>query len=640
MKRSERVSRYLAYAYEIVKDNDNKEVYNRFYDFLIENRADMDFISEEMYANFNIEIEDVIAHKNDMIMDVVKGFYSAIRFYMLSGDVNEEEEMVVNFIDAQEFTFVDIVQYFIHPEKESIAKIMIEIYCILMTQSNNFVNQVTEYNNNNPTDFLEEVNETIKYLDIIDEMADVYGSAFDDKTTDELDKEANSVDDYDSDEEDYLEEEEEVFVSEKVGETVQHFLQILVNNYGDLQSEKMNKFLGYYLSLAYPLFLDQKEMKMPEAYYEKNKEILDLLEADDLSFEDILNNFYEDEEYLFAAIELVSQSYLESEGQDFDARYRYEDIDEKGIIKKLDPSYIYDEYEEATETVDSKNIEINGSIIDTMDMIITKLKIDYPEDYQKIIYKFLLIDRSYDGIFYEFDIEDNSINQYKFLMMRMFARKYYEYISSKNLKELDGRERKIYSFLKEMPISVESILESFHRYGEEYIDIYFKLSFRSELAEKNIIRNFNSVTRKRLVEIDPLVLCDSSYYKALMVGNLFIILEENGVNVVIKHLTELATKNPNKCRELISELLIELYYKLKNSNSKIDIDNIFLEYLENNNYDLNFYMNDLINAQEFLKELLTRYLEFKKEEEFPRQTEDIRRDEMFDGQIKSKVFYK
>jgi hypothetical protein len=628
MKRSNRVKTYLSYAYNIVGESEDRTVFDLFYEFLTDNRTDKDVISEEMISKYDIDLEDIVNHKDDMILEIIKGFYLYMNFCMALDEINNEEKKLIDYLEKENFDYERVVLYFRNPQNLAEAKLMIEDYCMYRTQSDEYRRKVEEYNEHNKTPFLEEINMEIRYADVIDEIADVYQEVFA-KTTDELDFEADEEEYTGEGEDEYTDEE----LDEKIEETVTKACEILIENFRETNSPEMNEFLGYYLSLMYAIFCERKEMKVLLA---EDIEIMNILEEENYSLEDILQYFYNDPYKLFAAIESVSDEYNISEGLYYDFRYCY---DSKEIFNKLDPRYTYASQKDSLKheekySFSEEPIIIIGSLVETMDMIIAGIKMRNPKDYKEKLYEFLVVSSDNDGILYEFDIEDKFTPQIKFCMMRMLARKFYEYNYSRDRNfETDYA----YEQLMFLQLKANSIIENFHEFGLGYIETYFKMENMSDLAEKELIRRLDMDTRRDLVRLDPSVIADSLYYKSLMVGRLYILLEENGVEAVINALEYQYDINPDRCIEFISELLIELYHKLKNSENKIDIDEMFLKYLEGNSWSLSNYVDDLMKAKQFLKELLKRYLELQKKIEYPRLTTDIINDKVFDEKIKIKV---
>lgn len=640
MKRSKAVKNYLKYAYVVAKSDDEQEVFDKIFEFLIENRTEFDFMAEEISINFDIDVEELMARKNDMIIEIIKDYYSYIRYCMLTDDVNDMEETIIKLFDSKRFTYSDILFYFMDPDNEYVAKRIVETYCFYTEKGNDFIKQVDIYNVTNPTPFLNEIDIMKKRIDVIDEIAEVFDKAFA-KTTDELDKEADeeNLDDEEVQGEERLYEEEyyqgiddREDIAEKIDEISEKFMEILTKTYGDFYSEEMNSFLGYYISLIYPILLERKE---GDYLLDRDRELLELLEAEDMPLEAILNYFYEDKYNMFAVIELISREYIASLGREYDNRPGYENQDENQLLIKLDPMYIYYIPENEHEQNNKTEMYMENITLKIMDIIIERLKLENPNDYQRIIYIFLLAEDEYDKIFLEYGIEKESINGFKFQMIRMFIRKFYEYINSQKAQTTDLQ---IGNQLDGIQINFKTIIENFHRYGEIYIDAYFKLSRMSSITRKGAIRAFPNNIRKRLVELDPNVLVDPIYYQALSVGNLFILLEEHGVDLTCKYLIEISVIKINKCRELISELLIELYNKINNTEEKIDIDNVFLKYIEGNSYVLEDYTTDLINAPLLLKEFLARYLDFIKQDEYPIPIDSIKNNDIFDEKIKTKIF--
>lgn len=636
MKRSKAVKNYLKYAYVVAKSDDEQEVFDKLFEFLIENRTEFDFMAEEMSINFDIDVEEIMARKNDMIIEIIKDYYSYIRYCMLTDDVNDMEETIIKLFDSKRFTYSYILFYFMDPDNEYVAKRIVETYCFYIEKGNDFIKQVDIYNISNPTIFLNEIDIMKKRIDVIDEIAEEFDKAFA-KTTDELDKEADEVNGEEVQEEGLYEEryyqdlDGREDTMEKIDEISEKLMEILTKNYGDFYSEEMNSFLGYYISLIYPILLERKE---GDYLSDRDRELLELLEAEDMPLEAILNYFYEDKYNMFAVIELISREYIASLGQEYDNRPGYENQDENQLLIKLDPMYIYyipDEHKQNNKI----EMHMENITLKIMETIIEKLKAENPDDYQRVIYIFLLTEDKYDKIFLEYDIEKEYINSFKMQMIRMFIRKFYEYINS---QKVQTRDLQIGNQLNGIQINLKTFIENFHKYGEIYIDAYFKLSRMSSITRKGAIRAFPNNIRKRLIELDPNVLVDPIYYQALSVGNLFILLEEHGVDLTCKYLIEISIIKTNKCRELISELLIGLYNKIKNNEEKSDIDNVFLKYIEGNSYTLEDYTADLINAPLLLKEFLARYLDFMKQEEYPIPIDSIKNNDIFNEKIKTKIF--
>lgn len=600
MDRVKRVTYFIELFYELYGELPNEELVESFYDFLVDN-GDKKAVNV-MADHCNMSVEDIEAHRDDMMLDIILNYYKFIRCCHSENQVNDKEKEMLKRFDDGEFEAVDLVFYFTMEENKEQVKEMINQYCIFKTQKREITSSVDEYNMEHPTSFLEKLNKHIDYVNTCDAIAKIYNDTVDEHVEDDDEDEDDYEDDYDSEYDDdsdiaLIDDDDEY--EEWALDMANQVLLFIHSKYP--QAEEFNAFIRYYISLIYATLLVQREEKL---LTKQNAEVLKAIESKSATVESIIAVFQKSDNF-FMGIELVSQEYTDTKGELFDLRYQFDDEKTGNIFKMLDPRYtVKSEVPERTPFI------VIGTIIDKIDEVLMHFKLKYPDNYEDRLYEFLLSEFCPDdGILYEHDIEEQFYVTFKLFTIRYVARKFYESTASREIIDLTMGESHLFQALSFADKSTTNMIKIFYDGGISFLHAYFDLANERESVEKDLIRRINDRNEMAtLGQIDPLCVVDEIVHKALNQGTLYSILEEEGISATIQYLKLIEEKKPVECENNIGELLTEVYDILKKKKDLDETETVLLKYIENTSWSVREYKNDLFMNEQLLMVLLTKYL--------------------------------
>ena len=600
MDRVKRVTYFIEQFYELHKNLSNEELAETFYDFLVSKEDDAACTIADYCS---MSIEDIDAHKEDMMLDIMLNYYKFIRCYDTENKISEKEKELLKRFDDEEFEAIDLVYYFAMEENKEQIKEMINQYCIFKTQGSGLISSVDEYNAQHPTPFLSNLTRHIDYVNTCDAIAKMYNDTVNEHMDDDDFEDVNDFEDEEvccgttvlDDEYDYEFEDWAINLAADV-------LAFIQSKYHT--AKEFESFVRYYISLIYATLLVQREERLVT---EQIEELLKAIERRGATAESIMALFQKNDNF-FLGIELVSQEYADTKGTLFDLRHQFEDEKSNRIFKMLDPSYPLKT--EEPEQKDNAPFVVIGSLIDKMDEVLLHFKLRYPDDFEDKIYVFLLSEFCPDdGILYEHDIDEKSNITFKLLTIRYLARKFYEYHASREIIDLTMGESYLFQALAFADKSTENMIKLFYDGGIAFLHAYFDLMDEPERVEKNLIRSIiDRKEMKTMVKIDPLCILDELIHKTVNQGPLYTILEEDGVGETVNYLRIIEVKRPLECEDNIGELLTEVYDILKRKKDLEDTDEILLKYIENDSWTSREYKKDLMINEQLLRVLLSRYL--------------------------------
>jgi len=584
--------------YEMFEDLNEKEAIDNIYAFLLE-------IDEESTLELSGQTEimdvEIVARKEDMLLTIMLTYYKDVIYNANERGIRKEEKEILEFLGAG-IDSIDVVEYFkANPEE---GKKVIGRYFLYAHNTDEYKETVEKYSLNNPTPFVINLSRDLEYLNFCDDIAEIYEDVLDEFSEDDCNEcecDLNEECEYCEWNEDDYEKHALAFDEKVLPEITDRVIGYIKSK---LQvPEKINDFLKYYVSLTYSLL----------TYYER--EIIVSIEErrflrkinECTSLEEIMELF-EDKETFAKAVGTVSLEYLATYGSCFDFRYSFDEPKTGRILKLLDPEYEYYEDERNKEQV--SGILRDWNVGEKIEEILAYLQQKYPEDYIEKAYDFFTCSTEDDNnILHEYDIEETDKEHLAFIATGYLSRQFYEYHFGREANELTDKEAYIYGRLLSNDKDSLKLIRTFFEGGHEIINVHYRIAKEREFFEKQLIRDVIYDGKGReLLKLDPYFFAHELTKKAVMEGDFYSILEENGVDETIKYMHKIEEKIPYECNKNCNELLMNIYLFLKNKKELNDTDEIILNYIEKNSWSIEDYKNDLLCSEPLLRALLEGYL--------------------------------
>ena len=208
-------------------------------------------------------------------------------------------------------------------------------------------------------------------------------------------------------------------------------------------------------------------------------------------------------------------------------------------------------------------------------------------------------------------------------MIRYFSRKFIEAVSSEEMKATSTNEYAAFEMLLSDDLDQKTFLNAFMRYGISILKGYEKILGKTISEEKLAIKNlFASGLGNKIFRIDPGMLSDSLYYRALNDTPLFKYVEQHGIEQTIKYLIGLAQDDYAQYEDYMKEVIAAIYCHLKDVPQLDSTEYVVKSLIDSENDDLNNYFKVLVQNESLMHCLLSKYYEIETMEDYPKPIED------------------
>lgn len=638
LSRIEIASDLLDEAYALSEDNGGKQI-ETIYKFLVSSKDDASGIDESLCSHHNLTKKLLKVYKKDSWLIVLLDSYEYLRYLDVTVSISDEELQILTELDSLNFTFTDIYDYFYNVANKEKIKTLLVRYYEYIGKGNDFTKSCRDYNFDNQTAFRNALTDYVGNVEAMDFMCAIFDQ-LDEKYQSQINavvtgEEEPELDDEEFDDEEmpeeYLEDPDEfdeegyqAAIDEMFDEHEEAVEQIMVNfktelfdkiiswleDYFDDKFESDN-FIGFFISYVYRTILDNKKNGR---LFKEEESLLKLLENPDANFGLLVETFYDNSEFVFVSLDIFTKRYYKSHMDVLTMRDVTTDVAENNQIAMLDEHYPYKK-----EVLDAKLI--SSPLYEMYDMVFMKYKLDYPGDYLERLYSLLMDDTSFEPVFYELDIEGD-LTYHRIMMIRYFTRRFVEMIQIKRLG-VEKEEMFAYVDLEIEKISLVGIIKNFSKNGIQILKGYEFILSQTESELKNHIRSLDKkVELKRLLQIDPLIIGESTYYRAFNDTELYRYIEQNGIEKTVQYLIDLSKNDYESAREHINELMVSIYSVAKEKETLDTLEQMIALVYEVESSDVELYVRTALNDPTVLYQLISKYYENEKEEEFPTKYED------------------
>ena len=465
---------------------------------------------------------------------------------------------------------------------------------------------------------------------LFDELDDKYqkqiNAAITGESLDEESEESYEEDlEEDYSEEDFNEEEYQAAIDEMMADHEELVHQVLQNFSVDLHNKLMDwledyfedkfesdNFLGFLLSYLYKMLLDAKangKLTKDEGA------LLKLFELPDANAENLIQSFYDSENYAFTVMDTFSRHYFEAHT---DILMMRDSIRELMPISKISS---LDEHYPGSKMVGEVTLRAS-EIYELCDMVFMKYKLDYPADYIENLYVMLTNTTDFEPVFYELDMDEDAM-YCRIILIRYFCRVFIENIFNKDMNQTSVDEYRAFHQLMEQAPTNINIFKTFKTFGIEILELYEKtLNFKIANEKKNIRAAQKADILKTMALVDPMIIGDSTFYRALTDSKLYQYLEQNGLEQTSLMLYTLSLEDYNEARELLNEILVSIYMHAVEKKEKDSIEQAVISVFDVKSCDAEQFIKTSLSEISLLFELLEHYLTNEKDEDYPMKFEE------------------
>ena len=626
-------------AYELSIGDNKTDQIEVLYNFLVSSEEDSTDIEKTLCSSHGLTKELLRVYKRDSWLLVLLDSYEYLRYLDVTTSITDDELQILTELDGLNFTFTNIYSYFSSPTTKEKIKLLLKRYYEYIGKGNEFTKSCRDYNYDNQTPFRNALTDYVGNVEamdflcaIFDQLDEKYQAQINETITGESEPEFDSEEefpedfdeDYPLDEEYFDEEEYNSAVDEMFDEHEEVVEQIMANFKTELFDKvitwmedyfedkfESDNFIGFFLSFVYRTILNNKNTGR---LFKEEESLLKLFESSDDNYGLLIETFYDNREFIFVALDIFTKNYYKKHMDILTLRDDCDNDIEKQKIASLDEHYPFSK--------SITNIQlISSPLYESYDMIFMKYKIDYPDDYLDRIYSFLMNDTSFEPIFYELDVEGD-LNYHRILMIRYFTRRFVEMIQIKKLS-VNQEEMFAYSELSMQGLELINIIKNFSKNGITILKGYEFILGKTDAELKAHIRSFDKMVElKRVFQIDPMILGDSIYYRALNDSELYRYLEVNGIEKTVQYLLSMVNSDYEIVREFINEIMVSIYTSAKEKEIADSIEQTIMLVYEVESSDVELYIKTVLSDSSLLYQLLVKYYEIEKEEEFPAKYED------------------
>ncbi len=633
LSRIEISNRILLELYNKYSHLEDGELSDLFYSFLVSEKETSDLLTKETCGNYDIDEEQLLIYKKDIILEILSVGYGYLRYVRTGCKLPDIEEEIISDLETLSFSVEPLIQYFKNPAHAKKMKELLVDYFVYQTQCDDFRNDCQQYLFNEVPEFYERTQKLIDYVEIMDVIAMIHDEVirkyesgdydeyelFDDSEEGDLeddepdyeDSQEGNVLEMDPDEYD-LEDEEDPYEFMIQMRILEHEKQEIYTKVIDfleqhfLDKFDMDDFVGYFMSYVYAFLLKERQ-EGPMTI--EDEEMLKLLTQKKLSFVLVVDSFYASKDYVFNSVDLFAQEYYGAKGDIFAIR--------ESFASKVDNDRfnLLDSYYEGPDP-DYEIVYIGSPIAEAFHSILLEIYKRNPEDYVGEIWQ-LLRDPDFDcSIFKQYGFDLQYLEYYRVLMMRFLARKYVELVGFKPISSFNLEELYIYQGLMHIDVTPNNMKTLFDMGYYLIIPAYYELLEKSIPHEKCIIRRLRSNgLLSRIARLDPSSITESTYRKALQESEFYSILEINGEQTTISYLKHLAKTELDTAMDYLKELLVSDYYYAKEENLTDPLSLSIFKLIDGDG-DINEYLRQLLQNEELLKEMLSRYLAMESKTEY------------------------
>ena len=636
LSRIEIASDLLDEAYALsegVKKNNQIDV---IYKFLINHSNDLSGIDESLCSHHNLTKELLRVYKKDSWLLVLLDSYEYLRYLDVTESITDLELQILTELDSLKFTFTNIYSYFMDEFNCDKIRVLLTRYYEYLSKGNDFAKSCRDYNFDNQTNFRNALTayvgniEALDFISMIfDELDEKYQSQINQAITGEEAEEEFDEEDFEEltefedpdefDEEGYQDAIDEMFDEheEAVEQIMLNFKNELYTRVNDWFEEhfddkfECDEFIGFLISYVYMIILNNKENGR---LFKEEEALLKLIEGKESTAPLLIESFYDNKEYIFVMLDTLTKYYYKKH---MDILKLRDEIEDSSVLDKIG---ILDEYYPITKTTLEYKI-VSTELYEYYDMLFMKYKLEYPKDYLEQFYLALIGEKSLDADFYELDI-DGDITWHRVAMIRYFTRKFFEKVY---IEPLGVTEEEMNTFLNlnKDEINLTDIIRNFMNHGIVILKGYENTLKQTDVELKNSIRSFEKMVQvRRLIQIDPMLIGESTYYRALNDSELYQYLENNGIEKTVQYLFELGQTNYEEAREFVNEIMVTIYSAVYEKNEIDSLEQTIKLLFEIESGDIEGYTKVVLSDTSLLYQLLSKYYEIEKTEEFPKKYED------------------
>ena len=609
--------------------------YDRIYKFLIGDYATIKY-DEILCKNHKLGQKLLDTYKKDSWLLILLDAYEYLVAIGEKQELTLEQQSLLTKLDSLEFNFTNLYSFFTSPENKNEIVNGIKLYYEYWAKGNDFVKQCRDYVFDNQTEFRNKLTayvSNIEAMDFISAIFDDLDSEYQQKIDDivnGISSDEFDVDEYEEDEyeeisdEEFDEDEYNAAVDEMFSENEEELEQHLANFKTELHTKIMDfledylddkfecdEFIGFFMSFVYEILLTNKQKGKS---HKEEEQLLKLFTNDNFSSALIIESFYDNPDYVFAALDTFCRYYYQNDCDILTLRDNVSYSMERTQINKLDEHFPCGKKVENIKLIANPFYEI-------YDMVYLKFKLTYPDDYAERMYN-SLVTQNIDGIFYEFDLEDD-INYHRLMMIRYFSRKFIEAVSVVKMNSIPLEQYEAFALLLGGDIDTKEVFKIFMIHGVSIISGYNYLLDKTISEEKQIVKRiYERGFGDNLFKVDPGMISDSLYYRALNDTPLFKYVEANGVQQSIKYLIELSKSDYEQYADYMKEIIASIYCNLKELLELDSVDKVVQAVIESSGLDLDDYFKSLINNESMMYQLLMKYYENETFDDYPKPIED------------------
>ncbi len=627
MSRIEIEKNILEQIQEWYSDLSREDLTNLFYSFLTFDEETVDEITKRVCTKYRMHEEQLVAMKKDMIIECILDAYEYFFRLKADGKLSEELKNIMDELEKVTFSLDNFYNYFLDSVNQEKVKNLI-FHCLLFRmQDSKFIEACDDFLRMNAPELWMKLSKYMQYIEASDLLCTIFCDIFEEEDEEDSDEEVEDFDndldefeEYDEEDEDEYDEEDfdealeeelvemeplEKVMDDSFSQDCQTLFQRVNDFIEDYFDDKFDAddFIGYFMSLVYALLLQEEKT---DTLFLEEKELLEILEKNRCSQEQIVILFTTSKEFVYHSLDLFEECYYDFEGDVFSVREFIQDIGAYNRFSIMDPLY-------EKPKIDIQSIQCKNFTTSFFDQLLHRLKQEYPEDYEDKIYKLLTEEGYLSSVFPESTMEEVPFSLYQISFIRYLSRRYFENTCDKAIGNLSLEQIYLYQHLLSSKGTQKELLRNFYVGYKDYLDAYFELtSQETPFIRKKIRKLEHQQLLPTVVRIDPSCIGDNDYIKTLLESPFSRYLAIHGSLKTISYLKKCYRDQPKQCLEFLREIIVSTCSQ--EMDAKDTVSSSILPLLEDEHLSLEDCLTSILANESLLQELLEKYTKFELEE--------------------------